>query len=365
MTKVLIDHQKFSTQKYGGISRYFANIIQGIKRTDDMTYQLGVMHAKNHYIQNEPLPIKGSLSDKVLNRNERYDYRLNEFYCKRLLDKSDFDVFHPTYYDTYYMNRLKKPLVITIHDMTYERLPEYFWALDPLTRQKRENILRADAIITISNTTRNDMLSFFDIDPKKVWTIYHGIDFDSPVLTQIVPDLPEQYVLFVGDRSGYKNFYLFLNAISKLAPRFPALNVVLAGGGKLEVADLEFIQRLKLTSRVRHIGATDEQLNYLYQHAQVFAYPSLYEGFGLPILEAFKAKCPILLSDTECFREIATDAAVYFRPNDLDDLVDTLADMLTNPALRNQLVAKGTQRLADFSLQKSIDQTLDVYKSLA
>ncbi|MFD2934559.1 glycosyltransferase family 4 protein [Spirosoma flavum] len=365
MTKVFIDHQKFSTQKYGGISRYFANIIQGIKRTDNITYQLGVLHAKNHYIQNEPLLLKGNLSDMVLNRNERYDYRLNELYCRRLLEKSDFDVFHPTYYDPYYMRQLKKPLVITIHDMTYERLPEYFWALDPLTRQKRENILRADSIITISKTTRKDLLSFFDIDPAKVSIIYHGIDSESPLETQPVTDLPEQYALFVGDRSGYKNFYLFLNAVSKLVSRFPDLNVVLAGGGKLEVADLEFIQRLKLTDRVRHIGATDGQLNYLYQHAQLFVYPSLYEGFGLPILEAFKAKCPILLSDTECFREVGADAAVYFRPTNLDDLVDMLTDTLENTTLKARLVEKGTKRLKDFSLQKSIDETLNVYKSLA
>lgn len=365
MTKVLIDHQKFSTQKYGGISRYFANIIQGIKRTDTVDYQLGVVHAKNHYIQNEPLPVKGSLSDLVLNRNERYDYRLNELYCKRLLGKGDFDVFHPTYYDPYYFQKLKKPLVITIHDMTYERLPEYFWAMDPLTRQKRENIQRADAIITISETTRKDMLSFFDVDPKKVSIIYHGIDIDSPLVTQPVVDLPEQYILFVGDRSGYKNFYLFLNAVSKLATRFPDLHVVLAGGGKLEVADQEFIQRLKLTDRVRHIGATDEQLTYLYQNAQLFVYPSLYEGFGLPILEAFKARCPMLLSDTDCFREVAADAAVFFEPTNLDDLVDTLTSTLTNPTIKASLVEKGIKRLKDFTLQKSIDQTLNVYKSLA
>ena len=365
MTNVFIDHQKFSTQKYGGISRYFANIIQGIKRTDNIKYKLGVMHAKNHYIQNEPLPIKGNLSDMVLNRNDRYDYRLNELYCKRLLEKNDFDVFHPTYYDTYYIRQLKKPLVITIHDMTYERLPEYFWAQDPLTRQKRENILRADAIITISKTTRKDLLSFFDIDPAKVSIIYHGIDIETPLQVQPVADLPEQYVLFVGDRSGYKNFYLFLNAIHKLASQFPDLHVILAGGGKLEVADLEFIQRLKLKDRVRHIGATDEQLNYLYQQAQLFVYPSLYEGFGLPILEAFKARCPILLSDTECFREIADDAAVYFSPTNLDDLVDTLADTLDNTTQKARIVAKGTMRLKDFPLRKSIDETLDVYKSLS
>lgn len=365
MTKVFIDHQKFSTQKYGGISRYFANIIQGIKRTDNITYQLGVMHTKNHYIQNEPLPIKGNFSDRVLNGNQRYDYRLNQLYCKRLLEKSDFDVFHPTYYDPYFLKKLKKPLVITIHDMTYERLPEYFWAQDPLSQQKRLNIKRADAIITISNTTRKDLLSFFDVDPDKVSVIYHGIDAEIPLQIEPVDNLPEQYVLFVGDRSGYKNFYLFLNAIRQLAPRFPDLNVVLTGGGKLEIADREFIQRLGLTDRVRHINATDEQLSYLYQNAQLFVYPSLYEGFGLPILEAFKARCPMLLSDTECFREVAADAATYFKPTDIDDLINGLETTISNCELKAQLVEKGLKRLADFPLQQSIDQTLNVYKSLA
>ncbi|UFH54471.1 glycosyltransferase family 1 protein [Spirosoma sp. KNUC1025] len=365
MTKVLIDHQKFSTQKYGGISRYFANIIQGIKRTDTITYQLGVLHAKNHYIQSEPLLIKGNLSDRVLNRNDRYDYQLNQLYCRRLLTKSDFDVFHPTYYDPYFIKELRKPLVITIHDMTYERMPEYFWNQDPLTHQKRLNIKRADAIITISNTTRKDLLSFFDVDPKKVSVIYHGIDVESPLQVQPVANLPNQYVLFVGDRSGYKNFYLFMNAFQQLAPRFPDLNVVLTGGGKLEIADREFLQRLGLSDRVRHINATDEQLNYLYQNAQLFVYPSLYEGFGLPILEAFKAQCPMLLSDTECFREVATDAAVYFKPTDIDDLIHKLETTLNDRELKAQLIKNGTKRLADFPLQKSIDQTLDVYKSLA
>lgn len=365
MTKLFIDHQKFSTQKYGGISRYFANIIQGIKHSSDFTYQLGVMHSKNHYLKNEPLPIKGKLSDRVLNRNERYDYRLNQLYCKRLLEKNDFDVFHPTYYDPYFLKYLKKPLVVTIHDMTYERLPEYFWAQDPLTQQKRLNVERADAIIAISNTTRNDLLSFFDIDPAKVSVIYHGIDIETPLTLQSVPNLPEQYVLFVGDRSGYKNFYLFMNAMQQIMHRFPDLHVILTGGGKLEVADREFLHRLRLSERVRHINATDEQLNYLYRNAQLFVYPSLYEGFGLPILEAFKAGCPILLSDTECFREVATDAAVYFNPTSIDDLIYNLETLLNDSALKAQLVERGTRRLTDFPLQKSIDQTLDVYRAVA
>ena len=363
--KVFIDHQKFSTQKYGGISRYFANIIDGIKHTDDITYQLGVIHAKNHYIQDEPLPLKGPLSDRILNRNERYDYRLNQFYCERLLSKSDFDVFHPTYYDPYFLRQLTKPLVITIHDLTYERLPEYFWAQDPLTQQKRINIDRADAIIAISNTTRKDLIHFFDVDPDKVSVIYHGIDPDTPLSVAPIADLPEHFVLFVGDRSGYKNFYLFMNAIRPLLLDMPDLGVVLAGGGPMHVADREFLQRLGLTNRVRHINATDGELNYLYKNAQLFVYPSLYEGFGLPILEAFKAQCPMLLSDTECFREVADDAAVYFKPTDLNDLTSKLSSTLADSALRAQLVERGAKRLRQFPLQRSIDQTLDVYHTLA
>lgn len=362
---VFIDHQKFSTQKYGGISRYFANIIEGIKHTDNITYQLGVLHAKNHYIQNEPMALKGALSDRVLNLNARLDYLVNQYYCEQLLKKGNFDVFHPTYYDPYFLKLLKKPLVITIHDLTYERLPEYFWAQDPLTQQKRLNIERADAIIAISQTTRKDLLHFFNVDPAKVSTIYHGIDLDTPLQFEPVANLPERYVLFVGDRSGYKNFYLFMNAIQPLMLDMPDLNVILTGGGSVAVADQEFLLRLGLTNRVRHINATDEQLNFLYQNTQLFVYPSLYEGFGLPILEAFKAKCPILLSDTECFKEVAQDAAVYFKATDLDDLTSKLSSTLADSALRAQLVERGTKRLKNFPLQKSIDQTLDVYRSIS
>ena len=206
---------------------------------------------------------------------------------------------------------------------------------------------------------------FFDVDPKKVSVIYHGIDLDAPLLTEPVADLPEQYVLFVGDRSGYKNFYLFLNAIRPLLLDMPDLSVVLAGGGPMHVADREFIQRLGLANRIRHINATDGELTYLYQNAQLFVYPSLYEGFGLPILEAFKAQCPMLLSDTECFREVADDAAVYFKSTDLNDLTSKLSSTLADSALRAKLVERGNERLKQFPLQRSIDQTLDVYHTLA
>ncbi|MEO6729196.1 MAG: glycosyltransferase family 1 protein, partial [Candidatus Dojkabacteria bacterium] len=306
MTKILFDHQKFSTQKYGGISRYFANIIEEIKENKNFDYQLGVLNSQNHYLENERQPLNNAFANRFLQTPYgKRKYKLNEWYCKYLLKKNDFDVFHPTYYDSYFLKYLKKPLVTTIHDMTYERLPEYFWVMDALTTEKRLSIERADKIIAISETTKKDLLKYIDTDEKKVEVVYHGIDLETPLKFETVKDLPKHYLLFVGDRSGYKNFYLLLNAFEKLSKKNPDIHLVLTGGGKLVGADVEIITRLKLKNKVHHYNVTDEQLNFLYHNTLLFIYPSLHEGFGLPILEAYKAKCPILLSDTDCFKEIA------------------------------------------------------------
>lgn len=365
MVKIFFDHQKFTTQKYGGISRYFANVINKIKTEEDYSYLLGVLYSKNHYIKNEPQILNNSIGNTFLQSTYGTKaYKVNQLYCKYLLQKNDFDVFHPTYYDPYFIGKLKKPLVTTIHDMTHERLPEYFWAQDSLTRNKRLNIEYCDQIIAISETTKNDLIKYSDVDPGKIKVIYHGIDLDEPFISKPVPNLPETYFLFVGDRSGYKNFYLFINAFKQISDKYPEVKAVLTGGGAMCVAELEYINHMRLQDKISHINVTDEELNHLYKHALAFVYPSLHEGFGLPILEAYKAKCPIILSDTECFREIGADAALYFHPYEMESLIDTMSTVINGQGTRNELVEKGSKRLLDFPLDVSIDQTLKLYDSL-
>src|SRR5690606_12253576 len=121
--------------------------------------------------------------------NPKLASKYNELYCSHLLKQNNFDIFHPTYYDSYFLNKLKKPLVITIHDMTYERLPEYFWSRDTLSRNKRLNIERADQIIAISETTKNDLVAFSDVDASKIKVVYHGIDLQEPLLLKEVAQL--------------------------------------------------------------------------------------------------------------------------------------------------------------------------------
>ena len=365
MLKIFFDHQKFSTQKFGGISRYFANIIEEIKKNDEFDYQLGVLNSENHYIKNESLLLNNTVGKALLSSDSgRMRNIANEWYCKYLLKKSNFDIFHATYYDPYFIKNLKKPFVTTIHDMTYERLPEYFWVNDPLTYQKRINVERADKIIAISNTTKNDLLKYIDTEEDKVEVIYHGIDIETPLKFEEVGNLPKEYLLFVGDRSGYKNFYLLLNTFEKLSKLYPDIHLVLTGGGKLVGADVEIINRLKIKKKVHHFNVNDEQLNYLYKNTLLFIYPSLHEGFGLPILEAFKAQCPILLSDTDCFKEIAQDAAAFFSPHSADDLIFKIEKLILDKKGRADLVTKGNLRLLDFPIEKSVQKTLALYSKL-
>ncbi|HEY0895878.1 MAG TPA: glycosyltransferase family 1 protein, partial [Sphingobacteriaceae bacterium] len=323
MPRIFIDHQKFSTQKYGGISRYFANIIDALEEEEGFDVILGVLQSPNEYLKERRFDANW-LQSLLGSRYNSKIYSLNQRYSRRLLKKNDFDLFHPTYYDPYFFRELKKPLLITVHDMTHERLPEYFWAEDPLTYNKRLNIERADKIIAISETTRQDLVQYAKVDPRKVEVIYHGIDLSEPVSVKPVPGIPPDFVLYVGDRSGFKNFYLFLRAFKELSYKFPGIKLVLCGGGRLAVAEREYLHNLGLTGSVSHYHVTDEELNYLYSKALVFVYPSLYEGFGLPILEAFRTECPIILSDIDCFREIAGNAAEYFTSKDMGSLTSAM-----------------------------------------
>ncbi len=365
MSKIFFDHQKFSTQKYGGISRYFANIIQSIDRLPESDYLLGVLLSGNHYLRAGGLLKSNFITDSFLSSSfGRKAYQINKLYCSYLLERNNFDIFHPTYYDPYFVRQLKKPLVITVHDMTHERLPEYFWSHDTLTFEKRLNIERADKIIAISETTKSDLIKYSDVDPAKIEVIYHGLDFEQPLKTSPVPDIPDDYLLFIGDRGGYKNFHLFIEAYLRILKDYPELKVVIAGGGKLGIAEEEFLRCFGLLNRVKHIHANDEQLNFIYQNALLFVYPSLHEGFGLPILEAFRNSCPLILSETDCFKEIAQDAAFYFDARDADSLAGLMDRLLSDQSTRGSLLEKGTARLEFFSLQKSVAATLNLYQSM-
>lgn len=368
MIKILFDHQKFTTQRYGGISRYFATLIDAIEDSGGaFSSKTGVLYTENQYLPGASQLLNNRFCRPFFRTKAGKSglYKLNQYYSAKLIREKRFDIFHPTYYDPYFLSDLKKPFVTTIHDMTYEILPEYFWAHDPLTEFKRKNIERADAIIAISETTKSDLVEYGNIsDPDKIKVIYHGIDTLSEACCQPVSPLPEAYILYVGDRSGYKNFFLFMDACREILSAQPSLSVVLTGGGGLGIAEKEYLFRNRLTGRVHHINASDSELNFLFSRALVFVYPSLHEGFGLPILEAFRAGCPVLLSDTRCFREIGADAVHYFEATSKEALIAEIYRIIGSEDIRRKLVAAGKTRLRDFPIEDCVRKTFELYKSL-
>lgn len=353
----------FSRQRFGGISRYFANVYHTIQNTENIEAEISIINTNNEYVKE----LNGGLS-KIFGNNllkkARRNYKWNKRYSKYIVSKNNFDIFHPTYFNPYFLKHLKKPLIITVHDMIYEAMPQFFHSNDPLPYHKRLLMEKAEKIIAISETTKADILRYSNIKEDKIEVIYHGIDLNASKF-QTVPNLPEEYILFVGDRESYKNFHIVADAFKTLLLKYPNLKLVLAGGGAITYGDSEYLRRNAILEKTIQISATDEQLNTIYSNAICFIYPSLYEGFGLPILEAFKNNCPVLLSNCSCFEEIAGNSAQYFEGQSLQSLVQQLELIIENPSIRKEMISLGNQKLLDYPMEKCVSQTIGLYKSIS
>ena len=362
MLKILYDHQIFTEQVYGGISRYFKYLMDGITQSKDITYKLGVLRTNNYYIKDESQPLKSPIFNPLFKTQEKLVKR-NNSYCKYLVKKNDFSILHPTYFNPYLLDSLKKPLIVTVHDMTYEALPQYFSSSDPLPYYKRLLMKKADKIIAISETTKADILKYSDIKENKIEVILHGIDLRTTE-DAIMPNLPKQYILFVGARWSYKNFHLAAQAFKHMVHKHPNLKLILAGGGPLTYGDSEFLLRNNILNKTIQISANDAELNTLYKNAICLIFPSLYEGFGFPILEAFKNNCPVLLSDCSCFKEIAGDAALYFEHNSFESLTGQLGKIIESSTLREEMISSGKIKLSDYPIENCVSKTLNLYRSV-
>ena len=362
MKKILYDHQMFTFQRYGGVTRYFADLMYNLPQ-GEFTADAPMKFCENHYVTETYGNKFDKLSFPKNYRIRRRIYELaNDFVAKKAIKDGDYDIFHPTYYNPYFLNSLKKrqkPLVLTIHDMTFERFPQEVLVYDKTIQNKRRLVGEADHIIAVSENTKKDIVEILGADPNKISVVYHGY---KPI-AEPAPQLFDRYILYVGERKGYKNFMPWLTAIRPLFELDKSLKVVCTGGAFTQAEQSVFAE-WGITDRILHIQANDAQMASLYRHALCFVYPSLYEGFGIPILEAFANGCPVCLSNASCFPEVAADAATYFNPNDADSMYSTMKELLNSTALREELCTKGTARGKDFSIERMVEQTCNVYRKL-
>lgn len=365
--RILYDHQAFTGKKFGGVARYFYGLMRTFHDQNIKAYS-SILFSNNQYIQSDkdfqvtPIPIigNGRLSNLLFSQINRVISGLH------ILGRH-YDVFHTTFFHPYFLPIIgKKPFVLTYHDLIKEKFGDKYAHLDHIgTKSKKKLLERASAIIAVSHCTKNDLVEIYNVNPEKITVVYHATNFGkiAPAPNFSI-QTPAHYFLYVGARNDYKNFPLFLEAFQKLHIKYPDVHLICAGGGKFSPAEKEEMSRLKIQNAVHFFDINDEILYRLYQNAIAFVYPSLYEGFGIPILEAFACQCPVLLSNASCFPEVAQQAALYFEPDSSISMANQMERVFQEEALRQQLIQNGNQRALHFSPEKVAQETMAVYQKV-
>lgn len=361
--RILYDQQIFSFQNYGGISRYFYELITRISKLKDVKALVDGKFSNNIYLSRLKEDVKEILPGINFPFKNVFMFYLNNFLDNKNLREGKFDILHATYYHPYFMNKLKgKPYVLTVHDLTHELFTNDVGGFQSRTiRYKKKTIISANHIITVSKNTKKDLMRIYDIPSSKITVIYHGNPFDR-VIPKEFCDLPNRYLLFVGNRQGYKNFLFFIRSISPLLRKYKDLYLICAGGGSFSHKENQLMFELKIHKQVKQIGfKNDSELAYIYKKALVYVLPSLYEGFGLTLLEAFSMGCPVVASNTSSIPEVCGDAALFVNPKDSESIVGGIERVIYNPDLRNKLIKLGKNRVTKFSWNRTAKETLRIY----
>jgi glycosyltransferase involved in cell wall biosynthesis len=371
--RILYDSQIFWRQKYGGISRYFAEIAERISRYADSEVTVFAPVHRNAYLRGACAPLVTGYAMDLPAPLFRYRGLLNEGLSWAAFRLRRPDIIHETYYSSRRVAPTSALVVLTVYDMIHELRPGDFRPDDATAAAKRRAVHRADHIICISRSTRDDLLRLCNVNPDKVSVIHLGhslrtivppiTDFDSVTHAQCPRRTP--YILFVGDRHGYKNFTAFVRAYAHSSMLRGAFQVVAFGGGSFTAVESDQLRALGLREEeVVHEDGNDDALAHLYIHAHLLVYPSLYEGFGIPILEAMAYGCPVVAAHTSSIPEVAGDAAELFDPQTAGTLTEAIMRVAFDAGRRQELRRRGVCQAHLFSWERCARDTHALYQQM-
>lgn len=372
MTEIIIDGVIFETQRYGGVSRIYHEILPRICHLDKSIHFDILTTGRLE----QSLPQHGCIQHYSLNYWEML-LRPGRFFqmarwhgrsraLSTWLQSNRLDLWHSTYYTL--PDCWQGPVVITVYDLIYERYPQQYNTNygNALRSRMRKAIMRADIVICISETTKKDVEEIYNIESSKIVVAPLAVSSEFETLAKKVSIKIWQrpYLLYIGGRTGYKNFETVLTAYSRW-PQRQQIDLYVVGPPWTS-EEKQKIQALKVTDKVHlETGVTDQKLIDIYIQAVAFVHPSLYEGFGLPLLEALSCGCPVVASNIPTSIEIVgKKAAYYFDPQDVNQLIDAL-DMAVKNGRSAAFLSQAHEVVANYSWQKTAKQTLEVYYALA
>lgn len=366
--KVFFDGKIFSLQSYGGVSRIFFELM----RSFALTHRVEQSCYRGIYIDRYPINKTWFERYYGLKRHIGRGYRFIKPFDDRCLEllynlnANSSLIYHSSYYRV--PKYPKGPIVIHAFDMIHEQFNGYL-----KTKLLKKNAFNtADLIISISGSTKKDLCEFYQIDQKKVIIAYPGVsnifherNLDINPCESAIKIYKKPYMLYVGGRDWYKNFDLLLNAfISK--KYFYDFDLVLVGGGKhLSPQQQEAVSKChRKETWIKQKFCNDFELAGLYSNAAAFICTSLYEGFGITLVEAMACGCPVIASNVSSIPEVLGNAGLLFNPKDSKDLGRKIDEIINNPSLSANLVRKGRLRAQKFTWTAMADAVYRGYSSL-
>lgn len=289
------------------------------------------------------------------------------------LKKDKPDVFHGLSHELPFdIAEVKTKKVVTIHDLIFLRYPKDYSWFDQKMHLKKVDFAckQADTIIAVSEQTKRDLISFLNVSEKKIAVVYPTIaesfrvnDISVAEIAQIQEKytLPPNFVLYVGSLTYRKNVISLIQAIEQLPKE---ITLMIVGKGNLQKNLSQYIENKQLSQRIKIFSTiSDAELKAFYKLASLFVYPSVFEGFGLPIQEAMYSGLPIVAGNNSCFSEAGGKGGIYVNQENPAELAEAIKEVFCNDVAKNQLIIEGKLHLEQFTTQKLVRQTMQIYQS--
>ncbi len=368
--RIAFDSQAFSLQRTGGISRYFCKLAEGLSRVGN---EVGVFAPvyRNQYLSGLPKELThGFQVSDYFPKTAGLMVRANAWMAERSMSRWIPEIVHETYFSGRAALAGHRPVVLTVFDMISEHPGlNQTGGIPSAHSAKYQAVKRADHVICISEATRSDLLQIFDVAAAKVSVVHLGCDLPAAqalkTIAESKPTVNDPYLLYVGQRDGYKNFKAILAALGQSVNLKNKIHLLAFGGGAFSQQEYDLMKHAGLDlSYVHQVEGDDVLLSKMYRDALALVYPSIYEGFGLPPIEAMAQGCPVVSSNTSSMPEVIGSAAEFFDPLSTEALALAIEHVMYSAQRREELIRLGHLRARSLSWSACVEKTEQIYRGV-